>query len=735
MELRKKFKAIKLAIVGLIFVLTSYSTPAFAAISISDGFFFVFGHDTLNDDIARPEGVILSNNSLDTNGYNITSNIISMYVDSTLNSNDGSIIESAIIGLGNSSELNLRGGSVVNGTIRNDSDSDNTIGVVRIDSTSSLLLDTSTLGSSVNGLNSGEGSLTINADQTVTAEVDIGSLSSLATITLESGSSLVVGEYDVAATNIIIAENAAASFSGDITGSIDFDGSLDLEKTTATSGYEAFAGNVILGNIIGSGTLDLGLGTHYVGGNLTLESGSTLAVGAVSTSALSRITASGMASIDSSTNLHLSLNGITLTSGSSYKLVSAASITGGISGDNITIDDSTSNTHNDQEYTTSVVGNDLFLNVEDVGSNDSTPPDDSISSDSRYSHITGATSPSGNLLAVKNLIESGASESVIAKTISEIKPQADNAVNTTLIRSSDNILNLAVTRLRTLRGVSSGDASVKRSVWGQTFGVKVNQGNAANIEGYKSSTHGVAFGIDKEVGQDMVLGVNVSYSNSRIDSKDRAKRTDLDSYQINLYGSKEFDKLFLNILAGAAFNEYHSNRAISLVNANASAKYNGQTIIGKAEIGKTYDFKNNVVLTPTLSLTAAKNRVSNYVESGAGTLNLQVRNKDTSFFETRFGFRIGREFRIFRTQKIHPTFYTSYGYDFARSKQRASSRFVGQSAEIASSGGNIAQGSLKVGSSFRLFYLDSFSLDADYNFEHRLNYTAHSGSLKAKIEF
>ena len=736
MEFRKKFKAIKLMITGFIFALTSHPTPAFAKILklTSDGKLFavaVFQSDeTLVENLESLREMSIIRVSLATNGYNITSDFIALSEDAELNSN-GSRIESEILLQKANSELNLRNGSVMNGTIHDFSHIDS---VVTIDSTSSLLLNSSTLESSINGLNSGEGSLTINADQTVTAEVAIGSSSSLATLTLESGSSLVVGEYDVAATNIIIAENAAASFAGDISGDIEFNGSLALAKTTATSGYEDFAGNVILGDIIGSGTLDLGLGTHYVDGNLTLKSGSTLAVEAVSASELSRITASGIASIDSSTKLHLSLNGITLNSGSSYKVVSSetAPITSNISNENITINNSISNIHDGKKYTTSVVGNDLFVDVVDE---DSTPPDDSISSGGRYSHITGASNPSGNLLAVKNLIESGASESVIEKAVSEIKPQADNAVNTVPIRSSDNILNLAVTRLSALRGFSSGNGVVKHSVWGQTFGAKVNQGNSANVQGYRSATHGVTFGIDKEVSQDMVLGVNVSYSNSRIDSKDRVKRTDLDSYQINLYGSREFDKFFLNILAGAAFNEYHSNRAISLVNANAGAKYNGQTIIGKAEIGKTYDFKNNLVLTPTLAVTAAKNRVGNYVESGAGTLNLQVQNKDTSFFETRFGLKIGREFRVCRTQKIHPTFYTSYGYDFARSKQRASSRFVGQSAEFASSGGTVAQGSLKVGSSFRLFYLDSFSLDADYNFEHRVNYAAHSGSLKAKMEF
>ena len=558
---------------------------------------------------------------------------------------------------------------------------------------------------SINGPSSGNGTLNIE-DGIVLIYSEIGDSAALSEVNVNAGSQ---GRFleDIAANNV------------------NFSGQLDFEKT---------GGNAITGNLTGSGSgvLRLYANENTVSGNLTIASGNTLLTTIATPTTAGSIVAAGTASVSSNTILKLSLSAGATRRGSTYTIVSGSdgSTINKIEKENIRINDISTNVFSGLKFSTSVSGNDLILSVSGAA-----PLGSNNNQRNLYNHITGLTSASGNLLTIKNLIDAGENEGTVSKALESVNSQVDNSSNRVSFNNTSESLNLASERLDLLRGVSSGDDASKKSIWGQTFGSKIHQGNNSVSQGYQASSYGFAFGFDHEVSEDVISGLSLSYVNSDINSIDKLKKTQIDTYQINLYGSKNFENYFLNAMAGFAFNNYASRRNIETVNALASAKYSGETYIAKIEAGSNYKVANDFILTPTFAVTAARNSVNSYEEGGAGTLNLAVKNNDTNFFETRIGSAISKNFKISQTKKIRPNLSLSYGYDFAGSKQRTNSRFVGQSSSFASSSANMPQGSLRIGGGLQVFYMNSFSLDVGYDFDHRVNYNAHSGSLKAKYEF
>jgi hypothetical protein len=570
--------------------------------------------------------------------------------------------------------------------------------------------ESSTISGSVSGSLDNRGVLNLSG-RDISVDFGVGSVNSLSQVNLYAGSSAGFNS-DIAANNV------------NIMGQATFGNS---------------SGNTITGNITTSngGSLDIGSATHQINGDLTLASGSSLLTSINSSNAVGNINVAGVATVSDNISLVLDLaNSDLITRESSYKIISGGdgSSISQIAHDNILINGSTHEFFNNLSFSTEVSNNELFINF--------TARDLVLGTTSSQRGLYGElqtidrASTSGSLLSVLQEIDSSTSNAAASETLESLKPQDDGSLSRVPVTSARNSLSLSSKRLSLQRrGYSSGDGSLKRSLWSQTFGSKISQASNSFSQGYEASSYGFAFGDDHEVKEDVIVGLSVSYSNSTIKSIDQLKRTDIDTYQINLYGSEVFEDFFIDGMVGFAYSQYHSHRQIPSVSVAALAKYSGQTYIAKVEVGDYYEMMNEITISPTVSITAARNKMNDYGEEGAGTLNLEVSNNDTSFFEARIGTEISKNFHISRNKKIRPHLALSFGYDFAGSKQKTSARFVGQSARFHASSAAMPQGSLRVGSGVGVFYRDAFTVDLEYALDHRVGYDAHSGSLKAKYEF
>ena len=156
--------------------------------------------------------------------------------------------------------------------------------------------------------------------------------------------------------------------------------------------------------------------------------------------------------------------------------------------------------------------------------------------------------------------------------------------------------------------------------------------------------------------------------------------------------------------------------------------------MARVEAGKQNRLGNNFILTPKVMITAAHNNIASYNESGAGTLNLAVKNDAANFLEGRAGFEISRYF-FFGKKRLLPEISASYGYDFIGDAQKSTAHFVGQTTSFASDGSKIAQGSLRLGTGVQFFQADAITLSLNYSYERRIGYNSNYGALRFRYSF
>ncbi len=738
--------------------------------------------------IASGAGVTLTSSTLDasidgvsdSNGGSIGS---AASATITTNSNIGSTHDIGYIYLNTDVTFNAD----TNNNSINLSDSGN----ISLDSGAVLNLGTGAVNGNIQSNTTGHlGTINFKQNNSLGGNIGIGSFG-VNTVNISAAKTLNTGAYSINASNINIGSDAIlnlgdGSIIGNSNDSSHINGSADNAGTINTSGtviiysdigqthridslninagshLYTFAdilaadvtlngqfdfaedGSSITGDVTGGGTgvLNLGYSTNTINGNLTLTAGDTIAMGITNTiESGTVIITSGVASISANTKLTVAI-GSDVTPGSKYVIVSGTdgSTINAISSSNIDVANSGTNRYGSYIYTASVVETDLVL---DVARYSVTINGANSQQTATYNYINNISNASGNLLNMQNYLNSSDnSDASKTKALNSATAQTDNSSNRVAFNNIGVAANLIAGRLNaglssnaTPKTKSFGDEEVNKSTWMQTFGSIATQKDTADGSGYKAGSAGLAIGFDKKISSDFTLGFAGIYSNSSVKSSDDTKKTKINSYQANLYGGYSFEQYFINALIGVGFNKYNANRTISSVGVNARSNYDGRNYVARTEAGLNHHFENGAILTPSLALTAAQNRVDQYQESGAGSLNLNVKNDPTNFFEGRIGSTLSRDYKPSNNKTITPNFTISYGYDFAHNTQKSTTSFVGQNTALESSGSRIARGSLILGTGVKLLCQDRFVLSLDYNFEQRSKYQAHLGYLKGKYNF
>ncbi len=706
---------------------------------------------------------------------------------------DGALILASLVGIngnvviGNNSNLLLGNNSFVSGTVSSETDGS---GTYQIDSSSTISA-SSDIGTASKKL----GNITVGSNSTLTTSaalrantISIGSnaaltssstiigdfdLSTNATLNLQDGSSVngtinpggiveegivnsfgavtILGEIGNSGPikSINVASGSQLSISNNNNSGIN---SITSLNTNITGQLNLIDQTTINGNMtmIGAASkINLSGKSQTINGNFTSSSGSTIASTIHSTTAIDKLTVLSSATISSGTKLALTISG-GITPGSSYTIIdgNSGSSINTISNSDINVNGG-SNRFGKYIFTTLTSGDDLLLNSS-LASLTTTNGNRSTVYDNIANDNSGN---SGALYTMQEYIFGDASDTAKNTALDSTLPQVDNSANRISFNSAQESLNMASNRLQNFNRISaiksekpiyvaSNDISGligtptnnNLSVWAQTFGSNISQGNTNSSAGYKANLKGLAFGADKAISDNTYFGLGLSYANSAIKSRDGLKHTSVDAYQLNAYHSINCDKLFWNNLVGLVWNEYSSSRAIPTANVTAASKYYGQTYIGRSEIGINKELKNDFIFTPTFTITAARNSINNYSEEGAGTLDLRVKSKSANFFETRGGIALKKNFNVLNYTVI-PEIFASYGYDFAGSKQKTSSNFIGQTTSFDSSASNIARGNFRTGLSNQIYNDESLSFNLDYTYEKRLNYHANSAILKMSYKF
>lgn len=286
-------------------------------------------------------------------------------------------------------------------------------------------------------------------------------------------------------------------------------------------------------------------------------------------------------------------------------------------------------------------------------------------------------------------------------------------------------------------GVAAGDGSKRNGGWGKAFGNIAEQSERDGFAGYDSHTYGVAVGMDNKVTETVRVGAAVSYAQSNIDSKDTSKaETDINSYQVAVYGSYEPGKYYVEGQLAYAYNQVDTTRQINFGGLNRVASGNYDANQYTATLGAGVPLKQNAVtITPKAGLFYSYTDPQSYTETGAGAMNLEVNPDSTSILEGSLGVNVAYDHKV-SGGMLRPEARAAVLYEFLGDKGAATSKFSGAGASFRTEGLEPAQfgGTVGVGLGYTTAN-GQYEFRGDYDAELRDGFVGHTGMLTGRINF
>lgn len=285
-------------------------------------------------------------------------------------------------------------------------------------------------------------------------------------------------------------------------------------------------------------------------------------------------------------------------------------------------------------------------------------------------------------------------------------------------------------------GISSGDVSKGLQVWMQGFGELADQGERGGVSGFDLSSVGLTGGIDSEnIINDAVLGLSFGYSFTNIDSNGAGDASsDIKSYQVTVYGDYDLDQnTYLNAMAGYAYHDNEGSR-VPLAGLVAKSDYAAHQYIARMELGRSYQL-GSTFLIPNVMGQLAHYNPDSYTETGAGGANLSVDIDSTNIAELGVGVDAKWLFKPDIGGIIETQLGAQYRYDFIGEAVSTTTAFTGGGSAIDSEGFDPAQSTVVLGAGLRYQLNDSWEVSAQYDFEYKTDYRAHTGAIRAAYNF
>ena len=659
------------------------------------------------------------------------------------------------------------------GSVTGDIDFDGNDGVITLASGMSIT------GTVDDGSGGGpNGTLTLSGG-TQTISGAIGATNELLQVNAGANSAVSTFSGTVDAADIDVTGTGSVTFADDVAGNLNFaaDGSASIaagknitgpiDNTTglASKGTMTFAGattgittigatNVLKAltlsgsatTVAASGavktalTTTLGTNTLTAGGTATTLTGQTIATTLSSATALGHITATGNAVVVAGTLVDVTIpTSIIVETGTEFTVIggaaagaSVATLTAG----NIT-DDSLM-----VSFTQKADADNLIL----VAARDGT----SVYSTSGNNTAVGAvldalgSDGTGVLDTIQANLNAATTQQQINDILESVIPTTDGGSVVAALGVSNATMDMTGQRLAMLRtgdnstGIAAGNVAMGVSTWGQVFGNSARQDHRDGVDGYDSRTWGLALGMDtKNWIDDATLGIAFSYGRTNVDSNNaNTTQTDVGTFQATLYGDFSLsDKAYLNGMAAYAYNNNDTTRhAVGGVGGpDADGNFGANQYTVRAEAGRDYAY-GSATLTPSVMANWMHYTPDSYTETGTGA-NLHVDGDSLNMFEVGLGLNASWLSQNASGSYWQPSLHAGVRHDLVGDKVVSTNNFTGGGAAFRTEGFDPAQTMVDAGAGLKYYSTANWEFTANYDYELKADYGAHSGYLRAAYKF
>jgi uncharacterized protein with beta-barrel porin domain len=214
-----------------------------------------------------------------------------------------------------------------------------------------------------------------------------------------------------------------------------------------------------------------------------------------------------------------------------------------------------------------------------------------------------------------------------------------------------------------------------------------------------------------------------------------AKKTNVSSYQITVYGSYSPEKYYIDLYGAMAVNNYKTARTIQYINQTASATFTGVQPSAKVAIGYYLNQSNGFKIIPNVSLLSSTLYQNPYNETGASGIGLQKISSTTlSQLELGAGVKFALLDNEDSDQAYKPDLHFMVLQDLKASPQEVTAQFMGGGGSFKVTSATPDKTTYNIGAGVVFMHKNRLHFTANYEWRKKNKFIGHSGSLAVRYE-
>ena len=277
-----------------------------------------------------------------------------------------------------------------------------------------------------------------------------------------------------------------------------------------------------------------------------------------------------------------------------------------------------------------------------------------------------------------------------------------------------------------VRNMNAAEAASAKIADGKVWMMPVYQisrGSAdANSTGTKTTTLGAVVGTDMLYSGSAIVGGALSYIENSLDGANKAT-----NYGVSVYGQGKVNSLYVTGKFVSSFDSYELNRSLSFsdLSRTAASKAGGfQANLG-SEVGYEKSL-NDVIFAPFVGVSVKSVYRSGFTETGANALNLSLNSYNTFNLNTKAGLRLSHKLEL-DGYAVVPFAEVSWLHDFVDPTVNLGSNIF--SIPYSIQGTNFGRDAAIVGAGLSISRSESLKFLAKYAGEFRKNETVNRFEL------
>ncbi|HRE30600.1 MAG TPA: autotransporter outer membrane beta-barrel domain-containing protein, partial [Candidatus Berkiella sp.] len=285
--------------------------------------------------------------------------------------------------------------------------------------------------------------------------------------------------------------------------------------------------------------------------------------------------------------------------------------------------------------------------------------------------------------------------------------------------------------------------SEPKGAWMQIIGADTWQYERENHPGYHSQMLGLLIGRDKQINDDLFIGIAGGYQQGDVDTIGLSgSYLDVKRYNGTVYGRFDFcnRKMFAQLALTLALNNYDNNRYILVTPAAgfgfvniAHGDFDGWETNAHLETGYTFVCKQLRVI-PKLILEYAHMEFNNYEEHDAFFLDLNVKYDNMNAFDLGLGAQIDYR-NDFEQVSVIPQAHFYYYYDFINAKQVATANFYSGGYAFLSEQIGPSASTVDLGVALNIHSKGQTLVKFQYDYVTRSDYHRNEAFIKLRYEW